>query len=415
MLSEYLLLKTGQCCESLMVSKSTLTYLFVALVLAAGLVNFIVPMQFGGVSFKLHELMLAVMSVVGFGFIAKKEAVSSMVLAGILVILFLVSVADSPLASVVRDMLQLLYFFSFFVFASLSRDHFQRIDKIIIALLVILAPIAFTVGVDNDYDRWQGVGFATQLLYNMRLPLLGFSVLIFFYMVGVREAVIGFGKNEKYFFLAVLILILCAAFYIRTRGLLLSYFAVFSLVLLFSFVERKRRSLVLAIVSAVLVFAFLYSYLVVFSSNERVAALTSFVKGDVSVLATDHTMYLRLMFWEEAVSQINSFADIILGVGFGSYLYLDPWGIGEWKMMPASLIHNQFLSLFYNGGMAVVFYLYIYFGLIARRASEKRSLYAYVFGVAVYSFFTPLFSDSVYAAFVFYFLARYAFYRNVSN
>lgn len=396
-----------------MASKSFLIYLGTVVILMAGLLNVAVPMQVGGVNIKLHELMLISMSAIGFFVIFKTDLVTSMLLVAILTVFFVIGVAQNPVASVMRDMLQLLFFFSFFSFSVLSEKQFQSVDRLIIAVLVLVAPLAFTVGVANDFDRWQGVSFETQLLYNMRIPLLGLAVIVCFLLIGVRDAVYDFGRMNRLIIYTVTILILSSVFFVRTRGLFVSYFTIFSVVLMVAVYDRRRSSMLLAIAAGFSIMIFVYFYAVQFAGDERVLSVISFLRGDFSVLSTDYTMYLRLMFWEEAISKIKTIADVFFGVGFGSYLYLDPWGIGEWEMMPGTLIHNQLLSLFYNGGILVYVFIALYLNIIFRRCKRRLAMSVYAAGIVVYSFFTPLISDSIYASFMFYYLARHSFYNKV--
>ena len=88
------------------------------------------------------------------------------------------------------------------------------------------------------------------------------------------------------------------------------------------------------------------------NSIGRLAALMNGSGLDITAMWRLNAWQLA---WEEAI------ASPIFGVGFGSYLLLDPWIRGDLRFQPSAMIHNTWLNLFYCGGLIyLTTYVYLF-------------------------------------------------------
>lgn len=376
--------------------------------LVSGLLNLTIPLSAGGLSIKVHELIFASISICGMFFSVKYVGKKIILVLFLMLALLIYGFSQNDYAPVLRDYLQIVYFFSLYFFLKLEGIQFNKIDLWILVAVLCFAPLAFSVGVEKDLNRWQGVAYETQLIYNFRIPLVAFLVILAFSFSSKIEVRSTKKVVNFIVLLAMGLLVIGSMFFVRTRGLLLAYFVAIICMTMQSIYVGKKKQVLLSLVALVVGGGLGVVYFTYSDQGGRALAILDFLSGDFSVLTSDYTMYLRVTFWVEALSKINTIFDYIVGCGFGSYLFLDPWGIGDWKMLPASMIHNQALSLFYNGGLAVYFLMFLIFSSFYKKSEYKFLVFVYSVAMFVYSFFTPVFSDSVYASLFFYFLARFS-------
>lgn len=349
---------------------------------------------------KVHESLMILCSLLGLKEAFKFHGAKFLILMMPLGMMLVISLFNYPVLSVLRDFLQVLYLFSFYFFRTVARKHSLFLNVFYIVL--IFSPFVLYFGVKYDVDRWSSISYFTQVMYNYRLVIYGYLVYACWLLISK-----GMFFPSKAVFPLFLIFLFYSFLVIRTRGLILaSAGSIFYFYIAYRNIKSNLFILLLFIVSIASISIIGFSHLM---DNERFTSILYVIMNlNIETNSLDYTMQLRIMFWEEAWNKIDTFNDWLLGVGFGAFLMLDPWGIGQWEPLPASMIHNQLLSLLYNGGIVLLITIIIVFKSIIINAKEPKLIKAFLFGMLLYAFFTPVLSDSVYACIFYYLLAVFS-------
>jgi len=123
---------------------------------------------------KVHESLMILCSLLGLKEAVKLHGAKFLILMMPIGIMLVISLLNYPILSVLRDFLQVFYFFSFYFFRTVTRKYSLFLS--LFYILLILSPFVLYFGVKYDVERWNGINYFTQVMYNYRLLIYGYLV-----------------------------------------------------------------------------------------------------------------------------------------------------------------------------------------------------------------------------------------------
>lgn len=206
----------------------------------------------------------------------------------------------------------------------------------------------------SDHTQW------LEFTSYMFRPFIGYS---FFFLMAM---LLNSRKYDIKYFTIFLrtILLLIFVVSIRTRTF---YVQILIGLLILLFFTKNGYFRTLIILLWIIAFSMYF-----FSENTIFPTQRDFFISRISSLLTlrfspDNTALVRVEMWKQAWNLIiGDKLYILFGVGAGRYLQLDPLIRGYYQLYPSHMIHNEFLAVFYKGGLVLVFSVIYFFYEIIR-------------------------------------------------
>ncbi|MBI5118029.1 hypothetical protein HZA56_16255 [Candidatus Poribacteria bacterium] len=297
------------------------------------------------------------------------------------------SLLKNPMESVLRDFSQI-----FFVASILFGVYFRKINLpgLISGIFVLATPILLVYGIEET-PRYLGTTMSTEIAFNLRIPLL-------FVFCAILNDLF---QNRRIRMWHIVFAVFFAVYMIsiRTRGFHLA--VVWTLFTHGAYYALKRgvqsRWKILGVLAIVIILFSLFAARSEFLS-ERYAALSDVPLLGAEALSGDQTLKLRLLFWQMALDEMHdNWTTRCFGMGFGRYLFLDPWGLNEWDLYPFWMIHNQILSSYVTGGVFLLLCFFFFVRSVYIESNRSFAVLSFISTIVLYSFFTPVFGDPVTA------------------
>ena len=306
--------------------------------------------------------------------------------------MLIVSATHNPIDRVLRDFTQIAFVGLYIVGTTIKKKQF--VESLALAIFIV-APIAVRYGISEDIYFFQAP-LATQVLFNLRIPSM------FIFAVILSEFVRG---HTRLWHLAFLVCLAVLAASIRTRGFHLALLFELAVAVAVLVRTRVRHKYLVSVLSIVAILAIVLAFASLPAIQERYSFILGAGANGLSAFENDPSLAARLILWGIALSELGT--DIwrhLFGLGFGTYLLLDPRGIGDYQYLPAWMIHNQLLSIYVTGGA----YLVLIFGWFLRKlysmARDKELFLIMCVGTILYSLSTPVLGKVIDASMSWIFL-----------